>query len=198
MTVYPLRIALLGELRAGKDTVANMIAEKIKHESVNTPVVFLAFADGIHKVINLVMPEVYKLGKPRRQLQHIGQSMRQLDKDVWVNMLFNSFEYRDSVARCHNIIVTDVRQPNEVERLHKEGFVVIKVIADKEIRIQRVLEAGDNFSPDMLEHETEKVLHECPYDYLIDNSSTIGDLERSISKIFEEVLEIYGQGKQAD
>lgn len=188
----PVKIALLGELRAGKDTVATLIAEHLEQKNANKKTVFLAFSEGIHKVINLVMPEVYELGKPRKYLQQIGQSMRQLKPTVWIDMLFNSEEYKKAVENGSHIIVTDVRQPNEAERLHKEGFVIIKVVADKEIRIQRVIESGDNFSPEMLEHETELILHRCPYDYLIDNSSDLVELERSISKILEEVLEIYG------
>ena len=111
-----------------------------------------------------------------------------LQPDVWINFLFNSVDYKEAINRECNIIVTDVRQPNEVKRLQDEGFTIIKVTASKEARINRAIANKDNFDESMFEHETEKVIQECPYDYLIDNSYSIDFLEMRVDEILEEVL----------
>jgi hypothetical protein len=185
----PVKIGILGEIRAGKDTVAQLIAHELEKVGNTKPTQFLAFADGIHKVIELTMPEVYVKGKPRKELQHIGQSLRQLKPDVWIDMLFNSIRYRIADDYGMNIIITDVRQPNEAQRLQEKGFKIIKVTASEEVRMQRAKDNGDNFSPEDFKHETELVIHQCPYDYLIDNSFCIDVLEERVLEILQEVVE---------
>lgn len=184
----PVKIGILGEIRSGKDTVSQLIDYKLYQNNRNVRTQFLAFSTGIHAVIRLTMPELYVNGKPREALQHIGQSLRMLQPDVWINFLFNSVDYKEAINRECNIIVTDVRQPNEVKRLQDEGFTIIKVTASKEARINRAIANKDNFDESMFEHETEKVIHECPYDYLIDNSYSIDFLEMRVDEILEEVL----------
>ncbi|MEH7117247.1 hypothetical protein V7128_07470 [Neobacillus vireti] len=186
--IKPVKLALLGEIRAGKDTVAQIISHELNKLDTNNHVQFLAFANGIHKVIEQFFPDAYKQGKPRKHLQHIGQSFRELNPDIWVDMLFNSIPYQIAKEHKFHILVTDVRQPNEAKRLQEEGFKVIKITASKEVRIARMKAQGDNFNPEDLEHETEKVVHQCPYDYLIDNSFSIDVLEQRINGILKEVL----------
>ncbi|MGG4390519.1 hypothetical protein ABEU97_20515 [Priestia megaterium] len=184
----PVRIGILGEIRAGKDTVSQLIDYKLYKYNRDKVTNFMAFSTGIHEVLRLTMPEIYTKGKPRKELQHTGQALRELKPDVWIDFLFNSFTYRDAIYKEQNILVTDVRQPNEVKRLQEAGFTIIKVTASKEARINRAEANGDNFDVSMFDHETEKVIHECPYDYLIDNSYAIDFLEDRVDEILEEVL----------
>lgn len=184
----PLKIGILGEIRAGKDTVSQVIAHQLSKRGSRVTE-FFAFSLGIHDVIGLIMPEVYKLGKPRKELQHIGQSIRELKPDVWIDYLFNSHDFRLAEQTGKNIIITDVRQPNEVKRLQERGFIIIKVTASKEVRLQRAKALGDNFNPEAFEHETEKVITICPYHFLIDNSFSIGALEQRVAEILGEVLD---------
>jgi len=182
-----IKIGILGEIRAGKDTVAQLFAHEIKKVS-KSRIQFLAFSTGIHDVIGLTMPELYDDGKPREALQHIGQSLRQLKPDVWIDYLFNSNAYKWSELSGENIFVTDVRQPNEALRLQEQGFKIIKVTASEDVRIQRAIANGDNFTPEMFNHETEKAIQLCTYDYLIDNSYSIDVLEETVRGIIEEVI----------
>lgn len=187
--IKPVKVAMLGKIRSGKDTVAHLIAHELDKIDSSKPTQFLKFSSGIWEAIELFFPEVLEQGKPRKHLQHIGQVFRELNPDVWVNRLFNSLPYKIAKEKGFNIIVTDTRQPNEVKRLRDEGFKIIKVVADDEVRLQRMIASGDKFNPDDLNHETEKVIDLCPYDYLIDNSYSINDLEERVVEVLEEVIE---------
>lgn len=175
-----LRIGLLGGMRSGKDTVAQMLTDRLDGETVQ-----LAFSTGIHEVIQNYMPHLYESGKPRKALQEIGQLLRQFDPDVWVNRLFKTVAELSETGSYSNILVTDVRQPNEVARLRAEGFVILKVTAPMEVRLQRAKQAGDNFSPEMFQHETERDIDSYPYDYLIDNAGDLQELEDAVAKLID-------------
>jgi dephospho-CoA kinase len=196
--IKPVKIAMLGEIRAGKDTVAQLITQKLDKLDASKPTQLMAFSTGIHEVIEKYFPEAYEQGKPRKHLQYIGQHFRALNPDVWVNYLFSSLPYQIALSHNFNIIVTDARQLNEVQRLMAEGFKVIKVVASPEVRLQRAKDAGDNFSLEDLQHETELAIHECPYDYLIDNSFSIDVLEQRVDEILEEVVEFVQQAEQSN
>ena len=77
-----------------------------------------------------------------------------------------------------NIVVTDVRQPNEATELRKLGFTIIKVVAPEHIRLERILAAKDNFNEEELHHETELNVDRCVYDYCITNDGTLEELYR--------------------
>lgn len=183
-----LKIGILGEIRSGKDTVSQLLSYHLSEMS-NKSTCFLAFSKGIHDVIELTMPEVYDIGKPRKELQDIGQFMRQLKPDVWIEYLFKTGEYLKADCLNHHLIITDVRQPNEVARLQEDGYIILKVTATQEVRLQRAKDKGDSFSPEMFNHETELVIHSCPYDYLIDNSFSIDVLQDRVKEILREVAD---------
>lgn len=183
-----VRIGILGEIRAGKDSVARIIEDYLE-EDPTAEIGKVAFSNGIHDVIKMIMPETYEGGKPRALLQQLGQFLRGFKEDVWIDYLLNSSQYKQLEESNGHIIVTDVRQPNEARRLQEQGYVLIKVTADKEIRLQRALAEGDNFDPAMLEHETELVVHKCPYDFEIDNSGSVEDLQVAVINMLDKLVE---------
>lgn len=180
MTENSLKIGILGEIRAGKDTLASLIFSTISQQhTVNCN--SFTFSEGIHDVLKMITPHIYKDGKPRKALQTIGQAAREVDPDVWINYLFNAYKFKSSVQEPNTVtIVHDVRQPNEAKRLREMGFILIKVIACPEVRKQRAIEAGDNFNEGDLSHSTEIVLHDCPYDFLIENSLDMDNLQQQV------------------
>lgn len=186
MSYKPLKIGVLGGIRAGKDTVSKLLARELSKVN-NSKSEYFAFSKGIHDVLYLTMPEIYSKGKPREVLQHVGQSLRQVNPDIWVNYLFRHHEYITAEVLKHNIIITDVRQPNEVQRLKERGFLIVKVTASKEVRLQRALKAGDNFTVEDFEHETEISMEKCPYDYLINNSCSLYELEQRVAELVKEI-----------
>ena len=168
------RIAVLGQMRAGKDTVAELFKEKQEF-------IEMKFSDGISAIIRTYFPDALEFGKPRQHYQHIGQSLRLLDEDVWINRLDKRLQ---SMSAEHSVIVTDVRQENEVKYLKEQGFTIVKVVAEDSVRIQRIEAEGDVFSPAMFEHETEQGILKYDCDFLINNSGTYPELQEQVDNIW--------------
>src|SRR5699024_10208974 len=117
-------IAITGEIRSGKDTVAEGIS------NVFVQVKKLYFAEEIERIIRIYFLEAFEGNKkPRKYYQKIGQFMRSINPEVWVNQVDEKYRYLQSIG-VTDFICTDLRQFNEYEWLKSEGFLVIKVEAD--------------------------------------------------------------------
>ncbi|WP_427036541.1 AAA family ATPase [Cytobacillus pseudoceanisediminis] len=174
-----IKVAVCGTLRSGKDTVANWFKEKEKFTS-------FAFSEGIWTTGRLLFPHEFNNPKvkPRKMLQDLGQKLREIDPDVWVRYTFNRIEE----VGANRVIVTDLRQPNELEALKNDGFFIIRVNAEPEVRIERAKAAGDKFNYQDMLHETEKHVQGFQVDFDIDNNGTIEELESQIEKAFEAAV----------
>lgn len=182
-----VKIALCGTLRSGKDTVADMFREKYKFTS-------FAFAEGIWETIRLLYPQIYARRhkeKPRRLLQEIGQKLRMVDENIWVNYTFQRIEE----VGASRIVITDLRQPNELEALKADGFFIVRVNAEPEVRIARAKAAGDNFDMQDLLHETERHVEKFRVDFDISNNGTLEELESQVEAAYEEA-EFLAKGLQ--
>jgi dephospho-CoA kinase len=174
------RIALAGKMRSGKDTVADYLGEKYKFKA-------FAFGNGIKQVCSMLDLEPTDGRKPRALYQDIGQYVRKYDPNVWVSYLFKRI---NQLAPETNIVVTDVRQPNEVKSLRERGFVIIKVDADEELRLVRARSKGDNFTLEDLNHETETAVDTLDVDFTLFNNLGYVDLYQTVDFVvwylFEE------------
>lgn len=184
-----MKIALFGKIRSGKDTVGKIL---IKEHGFKR----FAFGDGIGRIIEEYFPEAFADGKPRKYYQFIGQQLRVLNPDVWVNYLLSEVNQAETYnwdvhGNGLNIVVTDGRQLNEAERLKKEGYLIIKVICPEDIRIKRMEALGDVYSPEDLQHETELQVDAITPDVEILNDGTLMDLYVKIQKLVQD----YREGK---
>lgn len=178
-----IKIAVAGEIRAGKDTVAEYFQTKVKHMEK------IYFAQGIKEIIKNYFPEAMKDSlKPRKHYQDIGQYMRKVNPDVWVNNLERDYKFLQEYHGIENFICTDLRQPNEYQWLKENGFQVIKVEAEPELRIQRIEASGDAFDRQELIHPVEMEIRNLPYDYLITNNTTLEDLYEQADYVLAEVF----------
>ena len=170
-----MKIAVYGKLRAGKSAVCDFIAEKYDCE-------ILEFSKAVQDVVDVTYPE--KKGvKDRELLVKVGQHMRKLDKDVWVNVIKHNIEN----SKAENILVAGVRQQNEYDMLKELGFTFIQVEASETTRVERCLEAGDKFNEDSLRNPTELVMDEWTPDYLILNEYGFKELEISIRNVLKDI-----------
>lgn len=164
-----LQIGLAGEMRSGKDTVGKYLVEKYGFKR-------FAFGDGIVKTCQKLFPDQFSEGKPRRLLQEFGQGCVALDKDVWVNYLFREMLFQGIDPVVDNVVITDLRQPHEYEKLIETGFTIIRVNTKPAIRKQRIIESGDLFNEEQFNHSTEKHVRTFEVDFELDNNGTQAEL----------------------
>jgi hypothetical protein len=183
-------IGIGGKAQAGKDTTAMMLQTLIPFPNVtwdmywNSDIVFtydhfvVHYADLLKEVSQdmLNMPfdnfnsQEVKQSKiewldmtVREFLQKFGTAVRkEIDPDFWVKALFNV--YNDA-----NIIVADVRFPNEAEAVKERGGILI--------RINRPgAGAGNHISETALDNYDG-------WDYVIENTGTLEDLYNKVKEI---------------
>lgn len=176
-----IKIAIAGEIRSGKNTVSDYITKQLPN------IKELYFAEGIAEIIEKYFPEAwYGKGKPRYFYQEIGQFMRGLNNDVWVKHVNRKYEDFLQIG-LENFICTDLRQQNEYDWLKSEGFQVIKVETDSEVRIERIEQSGDVFNMQDLLHPVEMQIRNLPYDYLITNNTTLENLYEQIDFVLDDL-----------
>lgn len=186
-----VKIGLVGGIRSGKDTVANYLQELIATHYTNDSTLTLGFSDGITQILEDYLPGVFNEGKPREAYQVIGQTFRRFNPDVWIEQALETIEVTEMLYPNSHYIIRDVRQPNEAEALRSLGFTIIKVVADKDIRIQRATESNDNYTLEDFNHETEISIDQITADHVIINDSTLDDLYDTV----EDVLLSYQSGQ---
>jgi dephospho-CoA kinase len=186
--VSVVKIAITGKMRSGKDTVANHLY--IRH-SFNR----VAFGDALKKNAHATFPWVSEFSKPRALYQAYGQLMRQIDPDVWIKhaeqAVKGAIDFRvHTGAEKVGVVITDVRQQNEVDWCRANGFTLIRVTAPDEDRIARAKIAGDDFIEADLEHETESHIDGFAVNAEIINDGTIDDLKAQIDEIIAKINEV--------
>ncbi|UYZ12161.1 AAA family ATPase [Brevibacillus sp. WF146] len=184
----PIKLALTGRMRSGKDSVADYLARQYGFAR-------FAFGDGIRKVCRELFPDQFRdnrngsARKPRALLQGVGQAMRAFDESVWINACMRHIQdTREYLVSPINVVITDLRQPNEYERLRAEGFVIVRVNASDETRIQRMIDAGDAFTAADLEHETERHIDTFAVDYEIENNGSLAELHAKVDAVMAEIM----------
>lgn len=187
-----LKFAFAGRIRSGKDTAALFVEEWIQ-ERHDIPVERVGFADEIGRLIREYFPDAWTDGKPRRHYQLIGQTFRVLNPDIWVEQLNQTlneidFEWGYLNELPYGVIITDLRQQNELEYLHENGFVTIKVVSDDDVRLQRIAEKGDKYKESDLNHDTEVAVDSLETMYTITNNGSLEDLKRSVYSLLDELV----------
>lgn len=181
-----IKIAIAGQFRSGKSTVADYLDSKYG-------MVQFAFADELKKDFHKEYPDIPMVPKPRKGYQLYGQLKRYVHgEDYWVNKCLCKIHDVRLLARNYNTtglemkfspVITDLRQENELDICRKEGYFIIKVIAPEEVRIQRAEEAGDSFSLEEMNHETETYVEEMDADYTIVNKGSLEQLYGAIDVV---------------
>jgi dephospho-CoA kinase len=180
-----VKLALCGRLRSGKDTAANHLYIKYGFSTV-------AFGDALKKNAHATFPWIYEWNKPRALYQQFGQLMRQIDPDVWIKhaeqAVKGAIDFRvNTGAEKIGVVLTDVRQQNEVDWCRANGFTLIRVTAPDKDRIARAIAAGDDFSVHDLTHETELAIDGFAVDYEIVNDGSVDDLKRKVDEVLARV-----------
>lgn len=190
MSKYPVcKIAICGQFRSGKDTVADYLAENYNFKK-------FAFADEMKRIMHELFPQIPANPKPRRAYQVFGEGLRSLDlpdaRHVWINACMRKVEtyiwwhseVDDSGA---NVVITDLRTPEEYEHVKANGFTIVKVTAPVGKRLVRAKAAGDSFTEADLAHETESHIEGFTADYEIANDGTVDELWTKVDDMISAI-----------
>lgn len=179
------KIAITGQMRSGKDEVAKYLMMYRDYSK-------FAFGDALKRTAHEVFPWIASESKPRRLYQMYGQTMRMLDKNVWVShverQMNRTIEYNLGQGASEiGIVVSDLRQQNEYDWCRKNGFTIIRVTAPDELRIERAKMAGDSFSDADLAHETEQAISGFDVDFEIANVGDVEELRAKVDAVLAEI-----------
>lgn len=168
-------IGIAGPAGSGKDTVAKMFVELKPDARI------VALADPMKRFCLEVFGwEPERLWGPserraepdadgltaRVALQRLGTEWgRALRQDVWIDYLL-----RTSLAAWGDTVVTDIRFPNEAEKIRSAGGVVVFVTGRASAGVPAHESESHWTNPEFLKHVT----------FRIDNSGTIDDLRQSV------------------
>lgn len=165
------KIIINGRAGAGKDTIADYLVDKYGFTK-------LTFATGIYDI-------AYKYfgmkEKDRYLLQQIGEKMREINPDVWVEYTFSQAE------KLNRTVVSDCRRSNEYNIAIKNGFVPIRVSASFENRYQRIAER-DGLEPDTSLWENDSEVGADNFEYIeFNNDGTLEELYQKIDEFMERL-----------
>ena len=119
-----MKIAVFGKMASGKTYISKSLALHYNLE-------IYSFGKKVKELANdLFMMD----GKDRRLLQMITDKMKEMNPDVWLNYVIKQIKDKD------NIIIDDLRFPNEAIKLKKMGFTIIGLNIDPEIQLKRLKE----------------------------------------------------------
>lgn len=183
-----IKIGLCGKMRSGKDTVADYLFYEHDFEYP------MAFGDSLKFYAHRIFPDVPKEPKPRELYQFMNV-MREYDPDVWIKHLAQKVAMAEDSRRTTGIVVTDARQANEVAWLRENGFIIVKVEADEDMRIERIKAQGESVDEEALRHKTEQYVDDIEADFTIENNGTLDELHAKVDELVAEIKDgNYGRG----
>lgn len=176
----PKKLALTAKARAGKSMLTGYLTLMYGFQP-------FAFGDVLKARFHETFPKIPAEPKPRAHYQAYGQFCRSIDPYVWIDATMRELSGYLRRNPSGRVLVEDVRQPDEYERLKAEGFVVIRINASDDNRRQRMIDAGDTFSEADLTHETEQHVDGFAVDFEIQNDGTINDMTAQFDVIAREI-----------
>ena len=196
-----IKIALTGKMRSGKSTIAEILWLDYDLTRRSFGGALKYYADKMFEGSSAYPIEIEEYGepcpfdgkrdtrvkKPRKLYQDFGQAMRQLDEDIWIRHVEQAIESDKLFPDYKGVVIDDLRQPNEYEWARDNGFIIVRVSADEDVRLRRAERAGDVFSESDLAHDTEQHVDGFSVDYTIVNDGNLVDLRRHIGEIMDEI-----------
>ena len=177
-------IGLIGNKRVGKSTFADYIVDNKGFKTI-------AFADPIKEGVKIMfdLTEEQVNGDlkevvdkrwgltPRQFLQTVGTDLcrNTFGQDVWIKRM--KMEIEKKMSEKSDIIVSDIRFPNEAEAVKEMGGILIKI---ENPRIQKPNDSG---------HISEKLIDQIKYDKLIINDkNTVEQYHKDIDNLLLHII----------
>jgi len=173
--------------QVGKDTAAEYWEKKFPGR-----VKRVAFADKLKQVCMLLFDLSYEQCygskeikeaidprwgmSPREILQKVGEGMRKIYPDIWVDTVFYTTIPDHEKDGYDFFVISDVRYPNEGDKVHKEDGTLIKVLRDA---------GGVEVGAD---HSSETAMKDyTDFDFIIDNNGSFEEYFETLDKLMEQI-----------
>ena len=170
-----MKIAITGKMCSGKTTLSNYLCQLEPR--------FQIFSFG--KKVKEVAITLFNMNpsvKDRSLLTSVGQKMREIDPDVWVNYIMKQTE---GLNYC---LIDDLRYQNEYEELVKNNWKIIQLQVSDELQEQRIKNMYPHNYQDHLNnrnHESElntfSWIGSVGPDLVIDSSKNPDDIKNIIN-----------------
>ena len=180
-------LLLSGKSGSGKDTLANIMAQKLEDAGCRT--LILHFADLVKYYCKAYFNwNGEKDEEGRSLLQKVGTTiMRGFDENYWTKIIGEFLAAVTPYEEFDCAFIPDARFPNEIEVVQDYNPQAIT------IRIERYNKYGapytnPNFTDEQLNHASEVSLDDYGYfDYIVENrSEDLGDLEAAVDLILAD------------
>lgn len=167
-----LKIAFGYKMSAGKDTAVEYLINKYDGRKIS-------FASPIYKIMDFAQRVCgLPTKKDRRFLQLVGTDWgRNINSDIWINLALD--EARKS---AENVFISDLRFPNELNALKKDGWVCVKINRNQ-------IESG-RVGSGTHTHLSEISLENTPdneWYTVIDNNGTKEEFYAKLDKIVKDI-----------
>jgi dephospho-CoA kinase len=174
-----MKIAITGKMCSGKTTLCNYLC------SVEPRFQIFSFGKKVKEVATDLFG-MDPLTKDRPLLTSLGQKMREIDSEVWLDYVIQQCENKEF---C---LVDDLRYQNEYEALVKNGFKIIRLNLSDELQEKRIREVyPDNFEDHLInrthlsERNTFQWLNEEHPHLSIDSSEDINEIKNIINSFIK-------------
>lgn len=171
-----IKIALCGRLRSGKDSVGALLTTRYDFYPK------IAFGHALKDAAHRIFLDVPQEPKPRALYQFMNV-MREYDADVWIKHAQKRVDYALEQRSTTGIVITDVRQQNELDWCRANGFTIVRVTASDDVRIARAQRSKDVFDYEDLTHPTELEIDTFDVDYEISNDGEYADLVAEVERL---------------
>ena len=170
-----MRIAITGKMCSGKTTLCDYLC------SVEPRFEVFSFGRKVKDCATDLFG-MNPLVKDRPLLISLGQKMREIDSEVWINYVIKQCSDKEF---C---LVDDLRYQNEYESLIKNGFKIIQLNISDDLQEKRIREIYPDNCEDHLSsrtHLSEKNNFEWLSDHphlSIDSSEDVNEIQNTIKK----------------
>lgn len=169
-------IGVGGNFCSGKTTAAIYYTEVLKRSKI------INFADKIKDIAKDVFGMTIK---DRRLLQAIGEKMREIDPDVWINYVFNAIEKDKNkfLSRKKDYIIGDVRHDNEIFKIREAGGFSVYIKRNLKLRKKDYeLLYGSVPTNEELNHESEQINYKL-FDFVLDNNNDLENFRQNLKEV---------------
>lgn len=175
------RVAFAGPMCSGKTTLATVLADDYDYTKVGFATLLKDIATELYGVVE-------KNNEGRKLLQEFADDLKKWDANLFTTHLLMEVEgymYDDLPHTGRRFVLDDLRFQHEFDALKRNGFTIIGVACEEEVRQARIRKLYPDTDPARFNHVSEQEWQNMNFDYWIDNTTEQGIT--TLVRMFENV-----------